>query len=196
MRCKIKFYSTPQKTQSLVLYLESVDASGSGSPKKMNAVSTDFIQESGNGSDSDTNPDESPEYYQPISAVDDEESDQLSSDEDHASGFHRLPNGISSLEITDGVEHEDEEGENENEEEESREIPDSATVRAFSEDESRRNAPLSPENATRVMEAMRGVSFGGVAPDWVGLVPEDQWIDRLRRLREPPQTSSSSTIQN
>ncbi|KAK7841954.1 uncharacterized protein LOC112000443 [Quercus suber] len=166
----------------------------------MNAVSTDFIEESGNGSDSDTNLDESPEYYQPILAVDDEDSDQLSSDEDHAAGFHHLPNGISSLEINDGVEREedegDEEGENENEEEEIREIPDSATVRAFSEDESRRNAPLSPENATRVMEAMRGVSFGGVAPDWVGLVPEDQWIDRLRRLRQPPQTSSSSTIQN
>lgn len=101
-----------------------------------------------------------------------------------------------SLEITDGIEHEDNEGENENEEEEIREILDSATMRAFSEDESRRNAPLSLENATGVMEAMHGVSFGGVTLDWVGLVPEDQWLDRLRRLRQPPQTSSSSTIQN
>ncbi|KAL0007749.1 hypothetical protein SO802_009251 [Lithocarpus litseifolius] len=90
----------------------------------MNAVSTDFIEESGNGSDSDMNPDESPEYYQPISAVDDEDSDQLSSDEDHAIGFHRLPNGISSLEITYEVEREDDEGD---EEEEIREIPVSAT---------------------------------------------------------------------
>ena len=152
--------------------------------------------ESGNGSDSDTNPDETPEYYQPISAVEDEDSDQVSSDEDRASDFHRLPNGISSLEINDDdVEEDSSEDEVEDEEERTREDLDSAVLRAFRVDESRRNAPLLPENATRVMEAMRGVSFGGVAPDWAGQVPEDQWIDRLRRLRQPPQDNSTS-VQN
>ncbi|KAG4989239.1 hypothetical protein JHK82_031569 [Glycine max] len=36
------------------------------------------------------------------------------------------------------------------------------------EDENRRNVPLTTENAMRVMEAMRGVSFAGVVPDWAG----------------------------
>uniref|UniRef100_A0A2N9FHS6 Uncharacterized protein n=1 Tax=Fagus sylvatica TaxID=28930 RepID=A0A2N9FHS6_FAGSY len=87
----------------------------------MNAVSnstTEFMEESGNGSDSDTNPDETPEYYQPISAVEDEDSDQVSSDEDRASDFHRLPNEISSLEINgDDVEEDSSEDEVEDEEE-------------------------------------------------------------------------------
>ncbi|KAK1265486.1 hypothetical protein QJS04_geneDACA010672 [Acorus gramineus] len=55
--------------------------------------------------------------------------------------------------------------------------------RAFREDESRRNAPLTAENASRIVDAMRGVSFGGIAPDWVDRMPEDRLIDRLRRLR-------------
>lgn len=66
-----------------------------------------------------------------------------------------------------------------------REVSDTAIRRAFREDESRRNAPLTAENAMRVREAMRGVSFAGLAPDWAHQVPEDQWIDRLRRLRQP-----------
>ncbi|KAK1286110.1 hypothetical protein QJS10_CPB20g00224 [Acorus calamus] len=48
---------------------------------------------------------------------------------------------------------------------------------------SRRNAPLTAENASRIVDAMRGVSFGGIAPDWVDRMPEDRLIDRLRRLR-------------
>ncbi|KAG6680961.1 hypothetical protein I3842_13G068900 [Carya illinoinensis] len=169
--------------------------------------STDVVEDRAHGSDSDTNPDEAPEYYQPISAVDD---DEVSSDEDHASGLHQhltnggyytqseeAGNGIASLEINDDLEEEEEKS-SEDEEEERMSLasdPDSAVVRAFREDESRRNAPLTPENATRVMEAMRGVSFGGVAPDWVGHVPEAQWIDRLRRLRQPPH-HNPSTLQN
>ena len=73
-----------------------------------------------NESDSDMNPDETPEYYQPISAVEDEDSDQVSSDEDRASDFHRLPNGISPLEIND-----------DDVEEDSSEDLDSAVLRAF-----------------------------------------------------------------
>uniref|UniRef100_A0A2N9IP73 Uncharacterized protein n=1 Tax=Fagus sylvatica TaxID=28930 RepID=A0A2N9IP73_FAGSY len=137
----------------------------------MNAVSnstTEFMEESGNGSDSDTNPDETPEYYQPISAVEDEDSDQRKI-------AVRMRWRMKRREIAEDL--------------------DSAVLRAFREDESRRNALLLPENATRVMEAMRGVSFGGVAPDWAGQFPEDQWIDRLRRLRQPPQDNSTS-VQN
>ncbi|RVW56853.1 hypothetical protein CK203_078525 [Vitis vinifera] len=170
----------------------------------MSNPTTDFMEGNGGGSDSDTNSEDSPEYYQPISAVDSdgEASDQVNSDEDHeehasdASDFHRLPNGycghvaengVSSLNLNDDVEEE-------HEEERMRETSDSAIRRAFREDESRRNAPLTPENAMQVMEAMRGVSFGGLAPDWAGHVPEDRWIDQLRRLRQPP--APSTTIRN
>ncbi|RWW40922.1 hypothetical protein BHE74_00053623 [Ensete ventricosum] len=55
--------------------------------------------------------------------------------------------------------------------------------RAFREDERRRSSPLTPENAARVLDAMRGVAFQGVPPDWAERVPEDQWVDRLRRMR-------------
>lgn len=164
-----------------------------------------FVADGANGSDSETNSDETPEHYQPISAVgydDDEDSDRGSLDED---GHHGLANGayytrseevaengIASLQVNDNVEEKSSEDEAE---EEVREAPDSEILRAFRDDESRRNAPLTPENATRVMEAMRGVSFGGVTPDWAGQVPEDQWLDRLRRLRQPPQRTSTS-LQN
>ncbi|GFZ01558.1 hypothetical protein Acr_15g0001670 [Actinidia rufa] len=161
----------------------------------------DFIEANAGGSDSDTYSDGSPEYYQPITAAasgDDEEdvSDHENSDQfsDADSSFHRLPNGyahgvengMSSLDLSD-----DEEREINGEEEEEvrvREAADSAIRRAFREDERRRNAPLEPETATRVMEVMRGVSFSGLAPDWADRVPEDQWIDQLRRLRRTPTT--------
>ena len=93
---------------------------------------------------------------------------------------------MSSLDLSD-----DEEREINGEEEDEvrvREAADSAIRRAFREDERRRNAPLEPETATRVMEVMRGVSFSGLAPDWADRVPEDQWIDQLRRLRRTPTT--------
>jgi solute carrier family 25 iron transporter 28/37 len=69
-------------------------------------------------------------------------------------------------------------------------------LRAFREDESRRNAPLTPENATRVMEAMRGVSLGSFVPDWAGGVGGEQWIDELRRLRQPPGAGNQPSFQN
>lgn len=94
---------------------------------------------------------------------------------------------MSSLHLNDDLEKEDEE-------ERMREVSDLEIRRAFREDENRRNAPLTAENAMRVMEAMRGVSFGGLAPDWADRVPEDRWIDHLRRMRRPP--ASSTTIGN
>ncbi|XP_048136048.1 uncharacterized protein LOC125315390 isoform X1 [Rhodamnia argentea] len=163
----------------------------------MNAVpftSPNHMDENGRGSDTDSNPDESPEYYQPISAADDSDSGS-----DSPVDFpQRLPNGycvengVSSLSVNDGFEltSSDDDGDDEGEEEEerAREAYDAAMSRAFREDETRRNAPLTPHDGTRVMEAMRGVSFGGLAPDWAQSVPEDQWIERLRRLRQPPNT--------
>ncbi|MCD7457560.1 hypothetical protein HAX54_035418 [Datura stramonium] len=173
-----------------------------------------YFAENSAGSDSDSNPDDSPEYYQPIASTADEDdvqiSDQLpnhvqnSDDEecDESSYFHRLPNGyasgvengISSLDLIDedgGYKSEVEE-EEEAEEERIRASSDTAVRRAFREDESRRNTPLTAENATRVMEAMRRISFGGVAPDWTSQVPEDQWIEHLQRLRRPPATTSTN----
>ncbi|XP_042510387.1 uncharacterized protein LOC122085857 [Macadamia integrifolia] len=183
------------------------------------AISTnDYIQENG-GSDSDSNcTDDPPDYYQPISAVDDQEdvSDQENSTDDKgdhdpgtshfdsfrpgnpnidqfSNGFvnvHRAENGIAALQLN-GDAH----GSDDDEEEEERmtEASDSEIARAFREDESRRNAPVTPENAMRIMDAMRGVSFGGVTPDWASQVPEDRWVDQLRRLRQPPSTTATTT---
>ncbi|XP_058227027.1 uncharacterized protein LOC131335600 [Rhododendron vialii] len=159
----------------------------------MNAVSNidDFTQDNTEGSDSDSNADELPEYYQPISSGDDEHDEDVSdpADSNHNdSDFHRLANGyaqglgneICSIDLSDG-EEEGQNNEGEGGEEEA--ASESEIVRAFREDESRRNAPLPPEAAARVVEAMRGVSFSGLAPDWADRVPEDQWINQLRGLR-------------
>ncbi|CAL1368705.1 unnamed protein product [Linum trigynum] len=156
------------------------------------------------GSDSDTSIDEVPEYYQPISHADEndeEEEDESADHANHAPNSGILENGhcfaheaqswISSLHLN-GVKT-DEDDENQVVEEEGEmemvvaESSNSSVVQAFREDENRRNAPLTPENATRVMEAMRGISFVGSAPDWAGEIPETQWIDRLRRIRQMPQ---------
>lgn len=162
----------------------------------MNATApNDFMEavENHSGSDSDTNIDEddAAEYYQPVSAVDSEDEEQHLENDAVVSHSQMPPNGVivnpaqrgmSSLQLNDDVEgrhYSDDE-----EESETVQGPDSEITRAFREDESRRNAPLTPENATRVMEAMRGISFAGVAPDWADRVPEDHWIDRLRRLRQ------------
>lgn len=153
------------------------------------------------GSDSDPTPDAAPQYYQAISAidVDDDEdtSDHGNSDEEyHSYSGGEAENGISSLHINGEMEQKSiSSGSDEEEAEERvREESDSAILRAFREDENRRNAPLTAENAMRVREAMRGISFGGSTPDWVGRVPEDEWINQLRRLRQPP--SSSTSVQN
>ena len=79
----------------------------------------------------------------------------------------------------------------EEDEEENERMREALAERAFNEDESRRRAPLTEENAMRVMEAMRGISFGGSTPDWVGQVPEDRWIDQLANIRHAPSTASS-----
>lgn len=162
-----------------------------------------------NGSDSDTNPDDddSPAYYQPISSVDDDDEVALerisdSGDENReengdlrserpSNGYHasQAVTGMSSLGLHEDVERNKSSSEDEGEEEEEEEeeaASDSAITRAFREDENRRNAPLTPENASRVMEAMRGISFTGLAPDWADRIPEQRWIDQLRRLRQPP----------
>ncbi|KAL6200420.1 hypothetical protein ACLB2K_030201 [Fragaria x ananassa] len=94
--------------------------------------------------------------------------------------------GVSSIRLNDGVEGENG-GSSSSQVEEEDEIGEGADS-AIREDESRRNAPLTPENATRVMEAMRGISFAGVAPDWADRIPEENWMDRLRRLRQSPQS--------
>ncbi|GAB2214689.1 hypothetical protein Droror1_Dr00019049 [Drosera rotundifolia] len=157
-------------------------------------------------SDSDTHSsDDIPGYYQPISSVairdgDDEEEETGhhytigSRSEDHGPlDHHGLSNGHAdhhertmamTMRSVDLREEDAEMKEEQEEEEELRAAEvDFVMRRAFEEDESRRNAPLTPENATRVMQAMRGVSFAGYAPDWVQALPEDQWIDHLRRLR-------------
>ncbi|KAL0367160.1 UNVERIFIED_CONTAM: hypothetical protein Sradi_3606100 [Sesamum radiatum] len=55
-----------------------------------------------------------------------------------------------------------------------------------------RNICLRVENAVRVMEAMRGVSFGTCVPNWESHVPKDQWIDQLWRLRKPLSATSAT----
>ncbi|XP_022154868.1 uncharacterized protein LOC111022023 [Momordica charantia] len=151
-----------------------------------------FSEDIADESDSDANSAEGSDYYEPIAAVDDEESDDAGSeDEIHSSDTHlqHLPNGCRVNQVENAVSslrlNEDED------EERMRKASDSAIRMAFREDETRRNAPLSPENAMRIMEAMRGVSFGGVAPDWTRIVSEDRWIDQLRRLRQTPSSPNN-----
>ncbi|XP_073270957.1 uncharacterized protein [Primulina huaijiensis] len=176
-----------------------------GAEGKMNAAAAagtvEFIggNDGGGGSSSDTNPDDSPEYYQPISSVDEGElSDEDQNSDDEINGhqeldFHNLANGyaesnclengVSSLDLSDEAREYDDEDE---EEEEAVTESERAIERAFREDERRRRAPLTADNAGRVIEAMREVSFGGPPPDWAGRVPEDQWVGRLRRLTRQP----------
>ncbi|CAL5202601.1 unnamed protein product [Lathyrus oleraceus] len=157
----------------------------------MNSASIDSIEENGHGSDSDANSEDGLEYYQPISAVDDDGS----SDGEHGE-FQHLPNGysvhggaengISTLDLNGGVEQKSSDGEEE--EERSGEEFENEIRRALREDENRRTAPLSTENTTRVMEAMRGISFVGEVPQWASQVPEDRWIDQIRRRRQSSNT--------
>ncbi|EEF36018.1 uncharacterized protein LOC8286005 [Ricinus communis] len=160
----------------------------------MNAT-TNFIEDNNDPeSDCDTNTDVAPEYYQPISPLADDDSDpeQANSDEDS-----RAENGIRCLHLNGDVEQQSSSSSSEEEEDEEeervREASESAILRAFREDENRRNAPLSQENATRVIEAMRGISFSDYTPDWAGRVPQDQWIHRLRALRSQQQILSPNT---
>ncbi|KAJ8650890.1 hypothetical protein MRB53_003913 [Persea americana] len=172
------------------------------------SISTDHFSRENAESDSDDNSDVAADDYQPISALDDHDSDTESNGPDliehsseyhvqnpnlrnYSNGIYQAENGISSLDLSssngggfNGCDETDEE-EEEEEEERLREAAERAVSRAFREDERRRNAPLTPENASRIVDVMRGVSFRGFAPDWADRVPDDQWMDRLRRLREP-----------
>ncbi|KAD3067517.1 hypothetical protein E3N88_35397 [Mikania micrantha] len=108
----------------------------------MNAISNsdiNFTEEIADGSDTETIPDESPDYYEPISnvAIDDDDSSDHNSDSDHEPNFHRLPNG----DVENGISHLDLSNEEDEEERMREEI-----LRAFREDESRRRAPLTQEN--------------------------------------------------
>ncbi|KAH9701924.1 hypothetical protein KPL71_025163 [Citrus sinensis] len=165
----------------------------------MNATSTstDVAEEMNGGSDSDDN---APEYYQPISVQDpdsDSDADQISSD---ACDAGTLPNGYYEAEVehlNGDVEAKSSSEAEDEEEERIREESALAMRRAFREDENRRNAPLSQENARRVMDAMRRVSFRGLAPDWANRLSEDRWMDQLSRIRlQQPSTSSTNNNNN
>ncbi|KAL2899272.1 E3 ubiquitin-protein ligase MGRN1 [Bienertia sinuspersici] len=168
----------------------------------MNATSIsrdDLIADNVGDSDSDTNSDEISDYYQPISSIEGGE-DPDANNPMISNGFlhhaeiqhnsiinghdYSAENGLRSLDLSE--DDEERESEEDEEDERRRVEMESAMWKAFEEDESRRNAPLSTDNATRVMEAMRGISFSGSTPDWVHHVPEDNWVDRLQRIRQPP----------
>ncbi|KAL6003104.1 hypothetical protein ACLOJK_023327 [Asimina triloba] len=137
------------------------------------------------------------EGYRPISPLSDDDDDERINGQDLIShvgelnsvdfqtplpcnGHSSVENGVSNLNLTS-----DEEEEEKEEEETIRRASELAITRAFREDDSRRSAPLTPENASRIVDAMRGISFPGFPPDWAAHVPEDEWMDRLQGLREP-----------
>ncbi|KAI3898980.1 hypothetical protein MKW92_033204 [Papaver armeniacum] len=159
----------------------------------MSISANEFLQEN-DDSDSETNnlDDDGPDYYQPISTDDDEENNNVDDEVQMiSSNGHIEPEiGIHTLDLN-----------HEEEEESIEEASNSEISRAFIEDENRRNAPLTPENSNRIMNAMRGISFqAGFVPDWINQVPDDRWIDHLRNLRQQQPnstpTSSTTTAQN
>ncbi|KAL8115163.1 uncharacterized protein LOC141668868 [Apium graveolens] len=162
-------------------------SSSSSLSPKMNAVSNlspDSIQDNASESDSDSNAGDSPDYYVPISGSNEDDDDHSQNDTfPPLSNGHAncVENGVASLDLSD-----------DEEEEKAIMTSETAIQRAFIEDENRRNAPLPAENATRVMEAMRGISFAGLPPDWSGRVRSDLWIDQLRNIRR--QSVSDSTV--
>ncbi|KAM2970092.1 hypothetical protein FF2_017104 [Malus domestica] len=155
-----------------------------------------------NGSDSDTNIDDDDasavEFYLPVSAVDSEDDeDQIGNDavlihsQLHSNDVtvNQVDGGISSLQLNDDVGRNDRLNKSSDNEAEAKEVEeevasDSEIIRAFREDENRINAPLTAKNAKRVREAMRGISFAEAPPHWAGLIPENNWMDRLRGLRQ------------
>ncbi|XP_028057930.1 uncharacterized protein LOC114261816 [Camellia sinensis] len=146
------------------------------------------------GSSFDTNYDNLPKYYQPISVGGDKEDEENASNQsnfdrntDDEFDSHCIENGIWSLDLSNDKERKTNEAEEE--EERMRKVSDSAILRALREDKRRLNASLAPEIATRVMEAMHGVSFSGLAPSWADQLLEDQWFNQLRRLTPPTTTN-------
>ncbi|KAI3908457.1 hypothetical protein MKX01_009259 [Papaver californicum] len=161
----------------------------------MSISANEFHQENDDNSDSETNNlvDDGPDYYQPISTDDDENEEENNNYDE----FQMISNGRIEPEI--GIHTLD--LNSDGDEEETIEVEEAAASnseisRAYMEDENRRNAPLTPENSSRIMDAMRGISFqGGFVPDWINQVPDDRWIDQLRNLRQqqPNSTTTSST---
>ncbi|KAG2320197.1 hypothetical protein Bca52824_013410 [Brassica carinata] len=159
------------------------------------------MEENNAGSDSDSNSvEESQDYYEPISAVDLDGGNEDDEDEEdnylpiNGDGFssNGLSNGHCTIpEAVDGISSisMNAEAKSDTEEEETETVtpPDSEIRTAFDEEERRRRSPLLVENAARVMEAMRAISFPGTAPDWASDVNEDRWVDQLRRLRSTSQ---------
>ncbi|MCL7050056.1 hypothetical protein MKW94_017574 [Papaver nudicaule] len=114
----------------------------------MSITSNEFSQDT-DDSDSEINLDDNPDYYQPISSDDDSEENP---------SFQIPSNGHIEPEEEEVIEEE--------------EAANSEISRAFTEDENRRKAPLTPENSTRIMDAMRGISLQGFVPDWSNQVPD------------------------
>ncbi|KAF8079892.1 hypothetical protein N665_0994s0017 [Sinapis alba] len=156
------------------------------------------MEENNAGSDSDSNSvEESQDYYEPISAVDLDgggDNDDEGGEDNYfpiiGDGFSNgLSNGHCMIpEAVDGISsvsiNEHAEAKSDDTEEDVTVTPDLEIRTAFEEDERRRRSPLLVENAARVMEAMRAISFPGTAPDWAS---EDRWVDQLRRLRSTSQ---------
>ncbi|KAF5185698.1 serine/threonine-protein kinase rio2 [Thalictrum thalictroides] len=176
----------------------------------MSISANNFVQENADSdSEGNSDNDDGPaDYYQPISAVDDNQEDEDDNDKKSDGGDFNSsstnsenPNCRDVLSNGHGRRIDLNEEEDESADEEEVRIRAEAAERAFREDENRRNAPLPAENATRIMDAMRGISLGSgfTPPDWANRVPEDQWIDQLRRLRvQTPSTfdSCSQSINN
>ncbi|XP_028120324.1 uncharacterized protein LOC114317761 [Camellia sinensis] len=86
-----------------------------------------------------------------IQNSDSDSDDDSDGDSNDDSVFPYLANGYANpVEI--GVSSIDTKSNEEDDDEKMREVTDSAIQRAFREDESRRNAPLTAETAMRVME--------------------------------------------
>ncbi|KAL1202047.1 hypothetical protein V5N11_014992 [Cardamine amara subsp. amara] len=161
----------------------------------------DHMEETNNGgSDSDSNSvEDSHDYYEPISAVDLDTANDDGNEEEEDNylpiggdgSIHGFSNGHCMIpEAEEGISpisiNADTEPKSDSEEETETESESEIRI-AFEEDERRRRSPLMVENAARVVEAMRAISFPGSAPDWASDVNDDRWIDQLRRLRSTSQ---------
>lgn len=69
---------------------------------------------------------------------------------------------------------------------------DAAFHRAKEADDARRLAPLPPDRCQAIKKAMQSISLGGFQPEWADKVPEEQWINRIRRKS----TSKSTETEN
>ncbi|KAG0499002.1 hypothetical protein HPP92_003693 [Vanilla planifolia] len=138
-------------------------------------------------------------YYSPISSGDSQDAEQLGGNSYFVSngGNHSLdPNTCSnhlpenSIAALDLYDYASNDGSDEEDDDAIARERESSILRAFREDDSRRTAPLPPGNAARILSAMRGVTFPGYTPEWADRVPEDRWVDHLRRLRGEPTPQS------